>query len=67
MKTSQLHTYKNNYKLREQLKKLLNILIKKYQKYFNGTVLDIGCAQGIFLKHFNIITKCKNFLLFIST
>ena len=56
MKTSQLHTYKNNYKLREHQKKLLNILIKKYQKNFNGTVLDIGCAQGIFLKHFK-----KNF------
>jgi trans-aconitate methyltransferase len=52
MKTSQLHTYKNNYKLREHQKKLLGILVKKYQKNFNGTVLDIGCAQGTFLKHF---------------
>ena len=56
MKTSQLHTYKNNYKLREHQKKLLNILIKKYKKNFNGTVLDIGCAQGTFLQHFK-----KNF------
>lgn len=52
MKTSQLHTYKNNYNLREHQKKLLSILIKKYQKKFNGEVLDIGCAQGTFLKHF---------------
>jgi trans-aconitate methyltransferase len=52
MKTLQLDTYKNNCKLREHQKKLLSILIKKYQKKFNGEVLDIGCAQGIFLKYF---------------
>lgn len=54
MKTTQLHTYKNNYKLREHQKKLLSILIKKYPKKFNGKVLDIGCAQGTFLKYFQI-------------
>ena len=52
MRTSQLHTYKNNYKLREHQKKVLGILVKNYQKTFNGTVLDIGCAQGTFLQHF---------------
>ncbi len=52
MKTSQLHIYKNNYKLREHQKKLLQILKKKFNRKFNGTILDAGCAQGVFLMHF---------------
>ena len=52
MKTTQLHTYKYNYKLREHQKDMLNILKNKINKNFNGIILDIGCAQGVFLKHF---------------
>ena len=59
MKTTQLHTY-NNYKLREHQKIMLNILKKKINRNFNGKVLDIGCAQGVFLKNFKEYFKKSN-------
>jgi len=35
MQISQLHTYKNSYKLREHQKKLFQILKQKFTKKFN--------------------------------
>ena len=52
MKTTQLDTYKNNYKLREHQKMMLKIFKKIITKNFTGDILDIGCAQGVFLKYF---------------
>tara|TARA_B100001063_G_scaffold3693_1_gene2717 strand:+ start:9371 stop:10057 length:687 start_codon:yes stop_codon:yes gene_type:complete len=52
MQTTQTHTYKK-IKLRYHQKILLDLLKKKYPKKKDGNALDIGCANGIFLKKFN--------------
>lgn len=53
MKTSQTHTYKKNIGLKYHQKILLNIIKQNYNKKDSGRILDIGCANGIFLKNFN--------------
>ena len=53
MKTSQIHTYKKSYKLRYHQKILLHIIKKNSKKKTYGKILDIGCANGIFIKKFN--------------
>lgn len=63
MQTSQIHTYKNNYKLRYHQKTLLDMVKKDYcKKKDKGNILDIGCANGVFLKNFNF--HFKNFKSF---
>tara|TARA_Y100000591_G_C21824679_1_gene695898 strand:- start:1360 stop:2046 length:687 start_codon:yes stop_codon:yes gene_type:complete len=50
MKTSQTHTYKNTNKLRYHQKILLDIIKKDFKNKIHGKILDIGCANGIFIK-----------------
>ena len=62
MKTSQVHTYKKNDKIRHHQKILLNLIKKNFNEKKNGKLLDIGCANGTFLKNFH-----KKFRRFVST
>ena len=62
MNTSQTHTYKNNDELRYHQKILLDLIRESYSLNYEGKILDIGCANGIFLKNFN-----KKFRHFHST
>jgi len=57
MKTSQIHTYKKNDELRYHQKLLLDSIKKNHRSKNSGRILDIGCANGIFLKKFNTIFK----------
>ncbi len=59
MKTSQIHTYRKNIKLRHHQKILLNLIKKNHNLSKKGKILDIGCANGNFLKNFNL--NFKNF------
>ena len=59
MKTSQVHTYINRNKIRYHQKILLNLINKNLNDKRKGYLLDIGCANGIFLKNFH--KKYKRF------
>ena len=61
MKTSQTHTYKNKIALKYHQKILLNIIRQNHNQKNNGKILDIGCANGIFLKKFS--EEFKNYHL----
>ena len=61
MKTSQLHTYRDNYKLKEHQKILLKYISNSYGSKFQGNILDIGCATGVLLNA--IKKKLKNSVL----
>ena len=50
MKTSQIHTYKKNIKLKHHQKILVDMILKSHKNNFGGKVLDIGCANGILIK-----------------
>lgn len=57
MKTSQTHTYKKNDELRHHQKILLNFIKKDFKKNEKKRILDIGCANGIFLRNLNVFFK----------
>jgi len=59
MKTSQIHTYKKNDELRHHQKILLNFIKKDFKQNEKKRILDIGCANGIFLRNLNV--SFKNF------
>ena len=59
MKTSQTHTYRNKKKLRYHQKILLNIIKKDFKNKIHGKILDIGCANGVFIK--NLSNEFKKF------
>jgi ubiquinone/menaquinone biosynthesis C-methylase UbiE len=59
MKTSQTHTYKKNDELRHHQKILLNFIKKDFKQNEKKRILDIGCANGIFLRNLNV--SFKNF------
>ena len=59
MKTSQTHTYRNTYKLRHHQKILLDIVKKDFKNKIHGKILDIGCANGVFIK--NLSNEFKKF------
>ena len=61
MKTSQTHTYNNKIVLKYHQKILLNIIRQNHNQKNNGKILDIGCANGIFLKKFS--EEFKNYHL----
>ena len=62
MRTSQIHTYKKNDKLREHQKVLINMILKTHGINFKGEVLDIGCASGTLIEGLNKKIKNSNFI-----
>lgn len=57
MKTSQIHIYKKSDELRHHQKILLNFIKKQFNSKDKGRILDIGCANGIFLRNINVVFK----------
>jgi len=57
MKTSQIHIYKKSDELRHHQKILLNFIKKQFNSKDKGRILDIGCANGIFLRNINVFFK----------
>ena len=62
MRTSQIHTYKKNDKIREHQKILIDMILKTHGVNFKGDVLDIGCASGTLIERLNKKIKSSNFI-----